>query len=194
MPQTTRLAIPYPAGTDPADVPADLQAIAAQLASVAAGWLPPGTLAARPAPSADIDRHLYFAHDTVEIYACVDAGNDGSWAWAKLFPGGVSDHGALTGLGDDDHVQYVRTDRVRNAVPLRLVRSGKDANDIFTTVEEHRVGGNRATRSVLSGGASPSYTTRTVTEYDLDGVTVLRTTVYTLAYDGAGLLTTETVA
>jgi hypothetical protein len=78
--------------------------------------------------------------------------------------------------------------------PMRLVRSGKDANGIFTTVQYFRVGGNLANSSVLSGGTSPQYTTRTFLEYDLDGITVVRTTVYTLSYDIDGALTSEAVS
>ena len=96
-----------------------------------------------------------------------------------------------TGFSKTDDTRYTRVDRVRNAVPLRLVRSGVDGNGVFTVVEYHRVGGNRAVRSVLSGGVSPSYTTRTVYEYDLDGTTVLQTTSYTLSYTN-NQLTTET--
>lgn len=95
-----------------------------------------------------------------------------------------------------DMPAFPRVDRARNAVPVRVVRSGKDGFGVFTVVEEFRVGSGslRATRSVLSGGVAPKYTTRTFTEYDLDGATVIRTTVYTLAYDGDDQLVTETVA
>lgn len=107
---TVRLALSYPDGAEPADVPADLKQIADRLAVIAAGWLPSDTLVARPAPSADYDRHLFFAHDAQEIHACVDAGNDGTYAWVKVYPppAGVTDHGALSGLGDDDHPQYAK--------------------------------------------------------------------------------------
>lgn len=97
----------------------------------------------------------------------------------------------VTGL-DTALATKVNTDRTINPVPVRMVRSGKDANGIFTVVEEYRVGGNRSLRSALSGGASPRYTTRTVTEYGTDGATVLRTTVYTLTYDADDALTSET--
>lgn len=119
---------------------------------------------------------------------------DGLTAWADL-PGIVVarafDADKLAGV---DATEYLLQDRSVNPVPLRLVRSGKDTNSIFTIVEEYRVGGNRIWRSELSGGTSPQYTTRTVTEYALNGTTVVRTTVYTLAYDANGDLTSETVA
>lgn len=98
------------------------------------------------------------------------------------------------GVASPDLTPYVKVDRSRNAVPLRMVRSGKDANGVFVTVQYYRVGGNLALQSVLSGGASPSYTTRTETEYGTDGTTALTTTTYTLTYDTDGSLTTETVA
>ena len=78
--------------------------------------------------------------------------------------------------------------------PLRIVRSGKDAEDIFTTVEKYRLDGSLFSRSVLSGGTSPRYTTRTLTEYEANGTTVRRTTTYTLAYDVDDALTSETLA
>ena len=70
--------------------------------------------------------------------------------------------------------------------------TGRDSNGIFTTVE-YKVGSSLRKRSVLSGGTSPTYTTRTVTLYAADGTTVISTTVYTLAYDGNGDLISETV-
>lgn len=95
-----------------------------------------------------------------------------------------------------DMPAFPRVDRTRNIVPVRVLRSGKDGFGIFTTVEEYRVGSGSglATRSVLSGGTAPMYSTRTFTEYDLDGVTVIRTTIYSLTYDGDDQLITETVA
>lgn len=77
------------------------------------------------------------------------------------------------------------------SVPLRVVRSNKDSNDIFTTIEWFRQDTTKDSQSVLSGGTSPEYTTRTVTEYEADGTTVKRTTAYTLTYDVDGDLTTE---
>ena len=41
---------------------------------------------------------------------------DGTSAWSALgyLGGGVTDHGAMTGLGDDDHTQYLRADGTRS--------------------------------------------------------------------------------
>ena len=124
------------------------------------------------------------------------AGTRGRYCFVEATGLVYRDDGAawVTVGASPDLTPYVKVDRTRNPVPLRTVRSGKDANGIFTTVEQHRVGGNLAERSVLSGGTSPRYTTRTVTEYGTDGTTVLRTTTYTLAYDADDALTSETVA
>lgn len=65
----------------------------------------------------------------------------------------------------------------------RMYRSGKDANGVFTTVEWKRNDGTLAIKSVLSGGTSPKYTTRTLTYYDTNGTTLLKTTTRTITYD-----------
>lgn len=162
MPQTTRLALPYPAGTDPANVPVDMQELADRLAAIAAGWLPPGTAAARPAPAAALDRHLYFAHDTSEIFACVDAGNDGSYAWVKIYPPPsppppISDHGALTGLGDDDHPHYLTT--TRHDTTARHGSSVVDHGSIGGLADDDHpqyVLGNQSTVKAGSGASAGS--------------------------------------
>lgn len=69
--------------------------------------------------------------------------------------------------------------------------SNKDANGIFTTIDFKDATDTLRKKSVLSGGTSPSYTTRTVTYYASDGVTVTSTRVYTLTYDGDGDLLSE---
>jgi hypothetical protein len=66
-----------------------------------------------------------------------------------------------------------------------------DANGQFTTVKKYRVNGTLSSLSVLSGGSSPTYTTRTVTHYAGDGTTAISTNVLTLTYDASGNLVTE---
>lgn len=67
---------------------------------------------------------------------------------------------------------------------LKKERSSKDNKGVFTTVTYKRKTDNTLyAKSVLSGGISPQYTTRTVTFYDVTGVTVLATVTYTLNYD-----------
>src|SRR3990172_3648959 len=47
---------------------------------------------------------------------------------------GYSDHGLLTGLGDDDHLQYLITTAIRSlAAPTSgLSKTGSSAGDVFT--------------------------------------------------------------
>jgi hypothetical protein len=79
----------------------------------------------------------------------------------------------------------------RNLGKFNVYKSGKDSNGIFTTVEYKRPDGTLYARSVLSGGTSPQYTTRTITYYAADGITVIRTDPYTLTYDADGDLISE---
>jgi hypothetical protein len=79
----------------------------------------------------------------------------------------------------------------RNLGIFNVYKSGKDSNGIFTIVEYKRADGKLFARSVLSGGTSPQYTTRTITYYGSDGTTVLKTDVYNLIYDTDGDLISE---
>jgi hypothetical protein len=75
---------------------------------------------------------------------------------------------------------------------FKTVKSNKDSNGIFTTVEHKRKSDDTLVRkSVLSGGTSPNYTTRTVTFYAANGTTVTRTDTFTLTYDTDGFLISE---
>lgn len=100
MPTTTsgRMELPIPVASDVDDMPAILQALAEAIRDQATRWLPPGTLGSRPAAS--ISGRLYLATDNGHVY--LDVGSD----WLDLTAIGPTDHGALTGLGDDDHAQY----------------------------------------------------------------------------------------
>lgn len=71
---------------------------------------------------------------------------------------------------------------------LTVERSAKDANNIFTSIQYKRADGTLYKQSVLSGGTSPAYTTRTLTFYAPDGVTVQNTKVYLLVYSGSDLV------
>ena len=79
----------------------------------------------------------------------------------------------------------------RNLGIFNVYKSGKDANGIFTVVEYKRPNGTLYARSVLSGGTSPQYTTRTITYYAADGTIVIKTDPYTLIYDADGDLISE---
>jgi hypothetical protein len=86
------------------------------------------------------------------------------------------------------------TDGTRKKVEqtdFKVYKSGKDANGVFTTVEYKRQDDTLAVRSVISGGTSPNYTTRTITYYGLNGTTVEKTTTRTLTYDTDGVLISE---
>lgn len=88
----------------------------------------------------------------------------------------TSQVGTLTDLTDD----------------LKVIKSNKDSNGIFTTVTYRRKSDNTLfATSVLSGGTSPSYTTRTITYYEPNGTTVRKTVTNTLSYDADGALVSE---
>ena len=83
------------------------------------------------------------------------------------------------------------TDGTPQAYKLDRSAVAVDANGIFTTVKYYRTDGSLAEQSVLSGGSSPVYTTRTITRYASDGTTVVSTTVLTLTYDAYNNVITE---
>lgn len=101
---TTAKGVPYPAETDANDVPADMGALAAWVD--AHPGVAPLTTAQRDGLSAmelwDGRVVLNLTTGLLEKYNAAGA----AWAAAS-----VSDHGALTGLGDDDHPQYLTTGR-----------------------------------------------------------------------------------
>ena len=117
---------------------------------------------------------------------------------------GVSATGALaissgdvSGLGNaatvtaaTEPLKYL-TDGTPQLYKLDRSAVAVDSNGIFTTVKYNRVDGTLAEKSVLSSGSSPAYTTRTVTRYAANGMTVVSTTALTLTYDAYGNLITE---
>lgn len=82
-------------------------------------------------------------------------------------------------------------DFAENLMIHSTYKSGLDANGIYTTVEHKRPDGTLLLKSVLSGGTSPKYTTRTETKYALNGTTVEWTKVYTISYDVNGNVLSE---
>lgn len=84
-----------------------------------------------------------------------------------------------------------RTDYL-NYDKLSKTRTNVDANGLFQTIVISRPDGTLHSKSILSGGTTPYYTTRTETYYDTDGTTVLRTNVFTLGYTN-GKVTSETI-
>jgi hypothetical protein len=68
-----------------------------------------------------------------------------------------------------------------------IVRLNKDVNGIYTEIQFIREDATMEAKSVLSGGTTPKYTTRTETYYQADGTTVRTTIVYALNYTGDDL-------
>lgn len=97
---------------------------------------------------------------------------------------GVSDR--VTANADQIGILLDKTD------DLKTAKTNKDANGIYTTVTYRRKADNSLyATSVLSGGTSPSYTTRTITYYESNGTTVRKTVTFTLSYDTDGVLISE---
>lgn len=63
-------------------------------------------------------------------------------------------------------------------------RTNKDGSVYKTITWTDRTSGNTRKTSILSGGSTPTFTTRTVTIYEPDGVTVRSTEVFTQQYSG----------
>jgi len=74
------------------------------------------------------------------------------------------------------------------------VKSGMDSNGIYTEVGHKRSDGTLILKSVLSGGTSPKYTTRTETKYKIDGTTVEWTKTYTITYDSNDSVASEVLS
>lgn len=74
-----------------------------------------------------------------------------------------------------------------------VYKTGQDEYGIYTTVTLKRSDGTKIMTSVLSGGTSPLYTTRTETYYALNGTTVEQTIVYTRTYSDDESLATEVI-
>lgn len=94
-----------------------------------------------------------------------------------------------TGVTFDEHLaDYATHGDISNRY-----RTGKDSEGVFTTIEWKREGGTLAKKSVLSGGTSPQYATRTVYYYALDGITITQTVIYDQYYDNDGDWTHEVI-
>lgn len=92
----------------------------------------------------------------------------------------------------DEKVSTHLADDVLHNISVKTIKLNKDSNGIFTTIEHRRKSDDTlARKSVLSGGTSPQYTTRTVTYYASDGKTVIDTIPFTLSYDTDGVLVSE---
>lgn len=69
----------------------------------------------------------------------------------------------------------------------------KDSNGIFTEIRHLREDGTLILKSVVSGGVSPRYTTRTETKYAKNGTTIEWTKSYSLSYDVDDELISEVI-
>lgn len=129
------------------------------------------------------------AHDNASwcIQKATDFNNKGTWvrtltngtwsSWSRIFDDGAESIHELS----------------KDISKYKVSKTGKDANKVFTTVTyTDKVTNKVVAKSVLSGGTSPKYTTRTVTWYKEDGTTTKETVTYTLAYDADGDLISET--
>lgn len=80
-----------------------------------------------------------------------------------------------------DDIQYYSTSK----------SNGVDEYGIASEVDLKRKDGTLILKSVLSGGNTPAYTTRTETYYSTDGTTPIKTIVYALSYDSDNNLISE---
>ena len=100
----------------------------------------------------------------------------------------------LADISDINYNMDVVDSQLADSTNYTLERTNKDSEGIFTTITHKRSDGTKILESVLSGGTSPSYTTRTITYFDTDGTTILSTEDYTLSYDIDGVLISEVLA
>jgi hypothetical protein len=122
---TTPRGYPYPAATDANDVPADLQALAQK--NDDRPGISPLTTAARDAlAGADLwDGRVIYNLTTSRL----ERYNAAVPAWQSA---GISDHGDLTGLADDDHPQYLlKTDNLLALTDKAAARENLGANTAY---------------------------------------------------------------
>jgi len=102
-----------------------------------------------------------YADTTNDVgYILVDATTD-----ANIWSLAVSDHGALTGLGDDDHTQYAQTAITGAGVPGVATGNGYRLGTIYVdttadeayTLADNTTGANVWDRPSGGGGGGPNY-------------------------------------
>lgn len=174
---TTKLQLPTISGNETADIPRDLNGLAKAIddkAGTANGLATLGADGKVPGSQLNVDlspieRELA-AHQADDA-SHLQEGERVSWN-AKETPAGAQ--------AKIERSAYSTT------------KSSKDAEGVFTVIEKRRKADDTlAARAVLSGGASPKYTTRTITYYESNGTTVAATHTFTLTYDADGLLVSE---
>jgi len=74
---------------------------------------------------------------------------------------------------------------------VSMIRTNKDANDIFTTISFLDLFSVIRRTSILSGGVPPFYDIRTETDFDASGLTSISVKVFDLFYDIDGSFVSE---
>lgn len=74
---------------------------------------------------------------------------------------------------------------------LSVERLDKDENGIFKTLQFKNAKKELVKKSLLSGGTSPNYSTRTEEYYENSAI--IKTIKYTLTYDSDGILISEVI-
>ena len=104
-------------------------------------------------------------------------------------PGYVSDLNRLM-IGDNKTL-WSNLGYIGDTGDFSVKRLSQDSNGIYTVVETYRPDGTLFSRSTLTGGTSPQYTTETIDYYNRAGSVKLETATYTLNYDSDGDLISE---
>jgi hypothetical protein len=145
-----------------------LEWLYAQLTGIVLGQIPDGSLTATK-----------LATDAVET--------------VKIKDGAVTADKVAADVATQAELDAHAADNSAHGDAASLYRSGKDSNGIYVTVQWKRSDTTLFKQSVLSGGTSPAYTTRTVTYYAANGTTVVKTVTYALSYT-SGELTSEVIS
>jgi len=141
---------------------------------------------------ADMQQSVYDTNADGKVNSA-DLADSVPWSGVTDTPTTLAGYGIIDGGGSGNtNAVTLATRHIYELDQYNMVRSAKDINGLFTQVDYNRYDGTLFIRSILSGGASPSYTTRTMKFYDIDGLTVVSTVVYALSYDGDGEITSET--
>ena len=138
------------------------------------------------------DIKAYLNANTPNIYtmAEVDA-IAANFIMGILAPGSVVDSMLSNTAGQ---IKDTVTSHLADTMYYTTQKLNMDSNGIYTEVDHKRADGTLILKSILSGGASPRYTTRTVTKYKADGTTVEWAKTFTITYDSNGNVASEVMA
>jgi hypothetical protein len=109
-------------------------------------------------------------------------------------PGTITQSGTPMNSSNLNKIETGIKDAHDKIEDYQMYKSVKDSNGVFTTIDYKRTDGTLYAKSVLTGGTSPYYTTRTVTYYATNGTTTLRTEEWTISYDADGDVLNEVKA